>query len=122
MVPLRLTVEVPVMSAYAEQWGRRTVWIPAVMPMTIETMVHGLRRVRSAKGIEQSKVKALAYIQKGFRNEIPKSAWVDSDHAWVDCLYAENRKSLAAFRDCDDDEWISPDAPKPVSVVAGCAK
>lgn len=112
MKSMRLTVEIPVMSAYSEQWGRRTMWINAVQPMCIETMVHGLRRARKVHGGEQTRVKALAYVQKGFTNQIPKSAWVDDDHAWVDCLYAANRKSLAAFRDCDDDEWMSPDAPR----------
>lgn len=117
MEPLRLMVEVPVMAAYSEQRGRQTMWIKAPVPMSIEATVYGLSRVRPVSGGEQFKVKALVCIPRGFTNQIPKSDYVDDDHAWVDCLYAANRTALAAFHDCSDEEWMSLAAPRSESAA-----
>jgi len=121
MEPMLLKVEVPVMAAYAEQRGRQTAWIKAHVPVSIEAMVYGLRRVKPSGGAVEFMVKALARIPLRLESQIPKSDFVDSHHAWVDCLYAANRNSLAAFRDCADSEWMSPAAPngtQPAAVSA----
>ncbi|MDR5777663.1 MULTISPECIES: hypothetical protein [unclassified Caballeronia] len=114
MQPIVLTVRVPVVGLVTDR-GMRGRYTIMTQKAPITTMVHGLRRVRhrnpSGRGDEQYKVNALAFIPVGYRGSISRSDWVDHEYAWVDCLYADNRKSLTAFRDSGDHTWMAPDAP-----------
>ncbi|MDR5801186.1 hypothetical protein [Caballeronia sp. LZ001] len=111
MEPKKLTVRIPVVGLVTEQ-GMRGRYTYMTQKTPKDTMVHGLRRVRhlDRSGAEYMCM-ALAFIPEGYRGSIPKKAWVDREYAWVDCLYAENWKSLAAFRDCTDHVWMALDAP-----------
>ncbi|MDR5776542.1 MULTISPECIES: hypothetical protein [unclassified Caballeronia] len=111
MQAMVLTVQIPVVGLVTEK-GMRGRYTYMTNKTPIETMVHGLRRVRHLDHSgEEYKVKALAFIPVGYRGSIPRSDWVDHEYAWVDCLYASNWKSLAAFRDSGEHTWMAPDAP-----------
>jgi hypothetical protein len=118
MQPMVLTVQIPVLGLVTEK-GMRGRYTYMTSKTPIETMVHGLRRVRQLdRGGEEYKVKALAFIPVGYRGSIPRFDWVNHEYAWVDCLYASNWKSLVAFRDCTDHTWLAPDAPTSKGVAA----
>ncbi|MDR5881102.1 hypothetical protein [Caballeronia sp. LZ032] len=123
--PMRLTIRVPVAGVVTEKWARgRMLMTTEQLPLI--AMVHGMRRVRKLDhGGRQYMFMALAYIQVGYRREIPERDRVTDEYAWVECLYAMNcsLKSVAAyaietldaFRESNDYQWLAADAPTPAT-------
>ncbi|MDR5761940.1 hypothetical protein [Caballeronia sp. LZ035] len=83
-------------------------------PSPVHTTAYGLRRKPNRYGADVA-VEVLAFIPPNARTWVGEksTAWVDEDHAWIGCLIQDNKKTLAAFLESGDQEWLAADAPVP---------
>lgn len=83
-------------------------------PSPVHTTAYGVRRKSNLHGADVG-VEVLAFIPPNARSWVGKrsKAWVDEEHAWIGCLIRDNKKTLAAFLESGDQEWLAAVAPTP---------
>lgn len=116
MQPINLSVHIYVAGTIVftgRRYQGRSITGPVIH--SFETMVHGLRRITYRnRDMNESMIKALAFIPERDRVDIPRSdaGWVSEELCWVNAAIASNSKGrdshvLAAFIESRDLEWLA---------------